>query len=85
MLISLCTGEAPDAIAERIGEGGGGMLKNELTVAMNDKLRPLREERARLEKDPEYIRQVLLTGAQKAREIGIKTLEEVRSVMNMEI
>ena len=85
MLISLCTGEEPTAIAARIGDGGGGALKNELTVALNEKLRPLRAERARLEADPEYIRKVLLNGAERAREIGIKTLEEVRSVMNMVI
>ena len=85
MLISLCTGEEPTAIAARIGDGGGGALKNELTVALNEKLRPLRAERARLEADPEYIRQVLLKGAERAREIGIKTLNEVRKVMNMEI
>lgn len=84
-LISLCTGEDPASIAARIGEGGGGMLKNTLTEALNEKLRPLREERKRLEADPEYIRKVLLDGARKAREIGIKTLEEVRHVMNMEI
>ena len=59
------------------------MLKAQLTEAMNEKLRPLRAERARLEADPEYIRKVLLTGAERAREIGIKTLEEVRGVMNM--
>ena len=52
---------------------------------MNEKLRPLRAERARLEQDPEYIRKVLLEGAEKARAIGIKTLEEVRDVMNMKI
>ncbi|MCQ2610126.1 MAG: tryptophan--tRNA ligase [Treponema sp.] len=85
MLISLCTGEDPAQIASRIGEGGGGMLKSTLSEALNEKLRPLRAERARLEADPAYIRQVLLDGAQKAREIGIKTLEEVRRVMNMEI
>ena len=56
-----------------------------LTEALNEKLRPLRTERARLEQDPEYIRQVLLKGAEKAREIGIKTLTEVRDVMNMKI
>ena len=61
------------------------MLKNTLTEALNEKLRPLRTERARLEQDPEYIRQVLLKGAEKAREIGIKTLAEVRDVMNMKI
>ena len=85
MLISLCTGEEPSAIAARIGDGGGGMLKNTLTEALNEKLRPLREERKRLEADPAYIRKVLLDGAAKAREIGIKTLEEVRDVMNMKI
>lgn len=83
MLISLCTGEEPTAIAARIGDGGGGMLKATLTEALNEKLRPMRAERARLEKDPEYIRKVLLDGAAKAREIGIKTLEEVRERMNM--
>ena len=84
-LISLCTGEEPELIAQRIGDGGGGMLKNLLTEAMNEKLRPLRQKRAQLEADPAYIRQVLLDGSAKAREIGIKTLEEVRERMNMVI
>ena len=85
MLISLCTKETPEAIAERIGDGGSGMLKKELTESLNAELRPLRTKRAQLEKDPEYIRKVLLDGASRARDIGIKTLTEVRHVMNMEI
>lgn len=85
MLISLCTDEEPEAIAERIGDGGGGMLKNMLTESLNEKLRPLREERKRLEASPDYIRQVLLTGSEKAREMAVETLNEVRHVMNMEI
>lgn len=84
-LISLCTGEEPESIAQRIGDGGGGMLKKVLTEAMNEKLRPLRQKRAQLEADPAYIRQVLLDGSAKAREIGIETLEEVRERMNMVI
>ena len=84
-MISLCTGEEPESIAQRIGDGGGGMLKNILTEAMNEKLRPLRQERARLEADPAYIRQVLLDGSAKAREIGIKALDEVRERRNMVI
>ena len=84
-LISLCTQEAPEDVAARIGEGGGGMLKNELTVALNDELRPLRQKRAQLEKDPAYIRSVLLDGVKKAREIAEQTLSEVREVMNMVI
>ncbi len=84
-LISLCTKETPEQVAARIGEGGGGMLKNELTVALNETLRPVREKRSQLEKEPEYIRQVLLDGVKKARAIAEKTLEEVRSAMNMTI
>ena len=85
MIISLCTGEEPEAIAQRIGEGGGGMLKSQLTEALNETLRPIRAKRAELEKNPEYIRQVLTDGAEKAREIAVKTLDEVRTVMNMVI
>ncbi|MBR1616477.1 MAG: tryptophan--tRNA ligase, partial [Treponema sp.] len=84
-LISLCTKEEPEAIAERIGEGGGGMLKNTLTEAINEELRPLRQRRAELEKETDYIRSVLLSGAEKARAIAEKTLKEVRAAMNMEI
>lgn len=85
MLISLCTGEEPEAIAARIGDGGGGVLKRTLTEALNEKLRPMREERKKLEASPDYIRQVLLNGAEKARAMAVETLKEVRHVMNMEI
>lgn len=84
-LISLCTGEEPAAIAQRIGDGGGGMLKNTLTEALNETLRPLRAKRAELEKNPDYIKQVLTDGAERARKIAIQTLDEVRSAMNMVI
>lgn len=85
MLISLCTGEEVNAIAAEIGEGGGGALKRKLTEALNETLRPLREERKRLEASPDYIRKVLLDGAEKARAMATETLNEVRHVMNMEI
>ena len=84
-IISLCTDETPEAIAERIGDGGGGMLKNTLTEALNEHLRPMRAKRAELEQQPELIKKVLNEGVEKAREIASKTLLEVRPVMNMEI
>lgn len=85
MLISLCTGEEPQAVAEKIGEGGGGKLKAVLIEALNETLRPLRAERKKLEADEAYIRQVLTEGARKAQALAACTLEEVRSVMNMKI
>ena len=84
-LISLCTGEDPAAIADRIGDGGGGMLKKELTEAMNEYLRPLRKKRAELEKNPEYIRSVLFKGIDRARKEAGETLDLVRTAMNMKI
>ena len=85
MLISLCTKEEPADIAKRIGEKGSGELKKVLAEALNEELRPLRQKRAELEKNPDYIRQVLLEGVEKARAIAIKTLDEVREAMNMKI
>ncbi|MCH5288335.1 MAG: tryptophan--tRNA ligase [Treponema sp.] len=84
-IISLCADEEPEAIAERIGDGGGGKLKAVLTEALNEELRPLRARRAELEQQPERIRGVLQDGVEKARAIARETLAEVRHVMNMEI
>lgn len=84
-LISLCTGEDPEQVAAGIGDGGGGKLKSLLTEVLNEELRPLRQRRKELEGNTDYIRQVLNDGVTKAREIAVKTLEEVRSAMNMEI
>ena len=85
MLISLCTGDEPQLIAERLGDGGGGALKKLLTESLNETLRPIRSRRAELEKEPEYIRKVLLDGVEVAQAMAQATLKEVRSVMNMEI
>ncbi|MDO5701132.1 MAG: tryptophan--tRNA ligase, partial [Bowdeniella nasicola] len=51
LIASMCTGEAPEAIAERIGDGGGGALKAEVTAAVNDHLAPIRARRRELAGD----------------------------------
>jgi tryptophanyl-tRNA synthetase len=83
LLVSLCTGESPENVAAKIGDGGSGALKKTLTEALNEKLKPLRAERKRLEADTAYISQVLNEGVAAAREVAIQTLDEVRRVMNM--
>ncbi len=85
LLISLATGEEPEAIAERIGDVGAGQLKKLLTETLNEYLRPIRQRRKELESDMDYIRNVLRNGIQKAREVAELTLAEVRKAMNMEI
>ena len=83
-LVSICTGEGPEAIAERIGDGGGGKLKAEVTEALNSYLAPMRERRSRYAQDPGYVTDVLRRGVARAREEGIATLKEVRKAMNMD-
>ncbi len=85
LIASLCTGTAPQEIAREIGDGGSGKLKNVLTEALNEYLKPIRRRRAELESDTAYVRGVLKEGIAKARETGSETLEEVRQVMNMTI
>lgn len=85
LLISLCSGQSPESVAEAIGDGGAGQLKKTLTEHVNEYLRPLRKRRSELESDMDYIRQVLIKGVEEARKIATQTLEEVREVMNMKI
>ncbi len=85
LLIGLCTGEAPLAIAERLGDGCGGALKKALTEALNETLRPIRERRAKLEADSDAIvKRVLTQGSAAANQIGDVTLREMRRAMNMD-
>ena len=85
MLTSLCTGKKPEEIAEEIGDGGSGQLKKVLTESLNEYLRPLRTRRKELEQNLDYVRGVLRKGIAAARDEAIKTLDEVREVMNMRI
>ena len=85
MLIALSTGDTPERVAERIGDGGSGMLKRMLTESLNEYLRPHRLKRKQLEADPEYVRDVLRSGIREAREVAEETLDEVRRVMNMNL
>jgi tryptophanyl-tRNA synthetase len=85
MLISLVTGDQPEIIASKIGDGGGGQLKKMLIETLNEYLRPIRTRRKELESNMDYIRSVLQKGVQQARTVGEKTLQEVRTVMNMNI
>jgi tryptophanyl-tRNA synthetase len=83
-LVATCTGELPEAIAARIGEGGGGRLKAVLTEALNAKVAPIRERRARYAADPGYVREVLRRGIARARAEAVVTLAQVRKAMGMD-
>lgn len=84
LLTALCTGEAPDAVAERLGDSGGGGLKKAATEAINTHLEPIRARRAELAAAPDYIREVLRAGNERANAVAEATLAEVRQAMSMD-
>ena len=83
LMTSMSTGEDPRAIAERIGNGGGGALKAEAAAAINELLSPIRQRRADLLKNEDYLWEVLARGNATANEQADATLDEVRAAMQM--
>ena len=84
--VELFQGESKRKKYEELYVGEGiryGDLKNELAEAIYAELKPIQEKRAELEKNPDYVRQVIDAGAKKAREIASKTLKEVKERMGL--
>lgn len=83
LLASLCSGDEPQAIAARIGDGGGGALKKLVTDTLNDSLAPIRARRADLARERDIVRQTLRRGIAEANSVADRTLREARAAMNM--
>jgi tryptophanyl-tRNA synthetase len=66
-----------------MGNDGAGRLKQLLTEAVNELLRPLRQRRAALADDPSYIDSVLDNGNDQARQIADHTLTTVHNLLGM--
>ena len=57
--------------------------KQILAEAINTALKPVRERRAKLATEPQYIADILADGARRARVIARKTLKEVKQKMGL--
>jgi len=79
----LFTGEPPEAIADRIGDGGAARLKEVLTAAVNDGLAAHRKRRAELIAEPAYLEDVLHQGNGRAAELADRTLADVQQRLGM--
>ena len=79
----MTTGRKPEEIAEEIGDSGAGALKMYVVESVNNFLAPMRERRAELAQDMDYVRDVLAEGNRKANAIANETLEQVRDAMGM--
>ncbi len=82
LLAALCLERSPEDVAAEVGGAGAAGLKRLLTEALNERLRPVRQRRRELADDPAYLRSVLVTGTDRAREIASATLTDVRELMH---
>jgi len=67
----------------RPGGLGDGTVKKRLEGILKDLIGPIRERRAELQKDPDYIMDVLRQGTQKCQVITQQTLDEIKSGLGM--
>ncbi len=65
-------------------EGKGyGIFKNELAELLVESLRPFKEKYEDYTKNPDYLEKIYQNGAQRAREMAEKTMEDVRSKVGL--
>jgi tryptophanyl-tRNA synthetase len=83
-ICSLISSKTPEEIASEISDGGAGKLKTITTELLNMYLEPIRARRNLFEKDKDHVRAILKSGIKRAREEAQKTLDQVRSAMNMD-
>jgi len=77
-------GTTPEALADEVGAAGAGRLKQIVTEALIEGLRPMRARRAEAaSRGPEYLTGILARGNARANEIADRTLDDVRGLMQM--
>ena len=67
----------------RAGGLGDVMCKNFLFAVLEDTLAPIRERRAKFEKDIPYVYEVLRKGTEAAREVASRTIADVKRAMKI--
>jgi tryptophanyl-tRNA synthetase len=67
----------------RKGGMGYGEAKKRLVELIVEYFRPYRQKRAELESNPDYVKQTLAKGAEKARAVAVKTLAEARKAVGL--
>ena len=80
---ALCAGTSPESLADQLDNGGAAVLKQVVTEAVNEHLRPLRRRRAELVAEPDVVRSVLARGAERANAEADRTLADVHEALGM--
>ena len=79
---------SPDELAEwenkyRSGGLGYGQAKKRLAELMIDFFKPFRQKRIELENNIDYVKEVLATGAERAKVVAAETLEKARQAVGL--
>jgi tryptophanyl-tRNA synthetase len=80
-IMSVATGEAPDAIEARYDGGGYGQFKADVADAVVALLEPIQARYQELRGDPAELERLLTRGAEKAREASAPTLTRMYDLM----
>ena len=84
MYRAFATPEETAEIAKRYAEGiAWGEMKQVLFEYINDHIKPARDEYERLIADPAEVERQLLKGAERAREISVPYLAEIRHAIGI--
>jgi tryptophanyl-tRNA synthetase len=80
-IMSVATGEPPEAIEARYDGGGYGQFKQDVAEAVVSALEPIQARYAELRADPAELQRLLRVGAEKAREASAPTLRKMYEAM----
>jgi tryptophanyl-tRNA synthetase len=67
----------------RSGKVGDVEVKTKLAAAINQRLDPIRDRRAAALARPGYLRDVLIDGSRRAREVAVGTMDRVRAAVKL--
>jgi len=76
--------KAPEQESKLLAGGYGyGELKKELLAALMDYFAPMRQQREELEKNHDYVHEVLRKGAERANAVADETMRKVRQAVGL--
>lgn len=77
--------EKVQELKEHYRQGGLGdvKIKRYLNDVLQAHLKPIRERRLELEKNPDYVMSILKQGSEEAQKVAAKTLDEVKDAMGI--
>lgn len=80
-LLSAATDEKPDQLAANYTRYGD--LKGDVAEALIEMLRPVRERRAALDRDPSAVHDIVVKGAARAHDLASTTYERAANAMGL--